>query len=298
MPDMHPGKVGPIGFTATVGTAILPAVVGIGIGCGMTIAKLKKTKREFQKVDAVIREGIPSSFQIRRTPHRFAEEFEFSRLRCGGSIRMDKAACSIGTLGGGNHFIELDEDGTGGLYALVHSGSRHLGKEVAEYYMREGQKVLDGKGVHLPYELTYLEGDLMEDTWSSIHNYVDFDTELGERILRKGAISAHQGEQVIIPVNMRDGVILGGGKGNLEWNCSAPHGADRIQNRETIRKSYTVSQLKKEMKGIYNTCVSAETLDKAPFAYRSLSCLQEAVKDTVDITEILKPVYNYKAGGD
>lgn len=331
MPDVHPGKVGPIGFTATVGTAILPAVVGIDIGCGMTIAKLKKTKREFQKVDAVIREVIPYGFQIRRTPHRYAEEFDFSRLRCGGSIRMDKAACSIGTLGGGNHFIELDEDSSGGLYALVHSGSRHLGKEVAEYYMREGQKVLDAKGVHLPYELTYLKGELMEDylhdvrlvqefaalnraaildellrgmkwkaedTWSSVHNYVDYDTEMGERILRKGAISAHQGERVIIPVNMRDGVILGIGKGNRKWNCSAPHGAGRIQNRETIRKSYTVSQFKKEMKGIYSTCVSAETLDEAPFAYRSLSCLQEAVKDTVDITEILKPVYNYKAGGD
>ena len=331
MPDVHPGKVGPIGFTATVGTAILPAVVGIDIGCGMTIAKLKKTKREFQKVDAVIREGIPSGFKSRSAPHRFAEEFDFTSLRCGGSIRMDKAACSIGTLGGGNHFIELDEGSDGGLYALVHSGSRHLGKEVAEHYMREGQKVLDGKGVHLPYELTYLEGELMgdylhdvrlvqdfaalnraaildellrgmkwkvEDTWSSVHNYVDFDAELGEQILRKGAISAHQGERVIIPVNMRDGVILGVGKGNREWNCSAPHGAGRIQNRETIRKRYTVSQFKKEMKGIYSTCISAETLDEAPFAYRSLSYLQEAVKETVDITEILKPVYNYKAGGD
>lgn len=331
MPDVHPGKVGTIGFTATVGKAVLPAVVGIDIGCGMTIARLKKAKREFQKVDAVIREGIPSSFQIRKTPHRFSEEFDFSRLRCAGSIRVDKAACSIGTLGGGNHFIELDEDGTGGLYALVHSGSRHLGKEVAEYYMREGQKVLEGRGVHLPYELTYLEGVLMEnyihdvqqvqefaalnraaildellrgmkwkseETWSSVHNYVDFDEELGERILRKGAIAAHAGERVIIPVNMRDGVILGVGKGNREWNYSAPHGAGRIQNRETIRKSYTVSQFKKEMKGIYSTCLSAETLDEAPFAYRSLPYLQEAVEDTVEITEVLKPVFNYKAGGN
>ena len=329
MPDVHPGKVGTIGFTATVKEGILPAVVGIDIGCGMTIAKLRGAKREFQKVDTVIRESIPAGFQIRRKPHRFAETFDFSCLRCFGSIRMDKAACSIGTLGGGNHFIELDKDGNGGSYALIHSGSRHLGKEVAEYYMREGQKVLEEKGNRIPYELTWLTGQLMEDylhdvcvvqefaslnraaildellrgmkwkaddTWSSVHNYVESDEEMGERVLRKGAIAAHLGERVIIPVNMRDGVILGIGKGNREWNCSAPHGAGRIQNRETVRKSFTVSQFKKEMKGVYSTCISADTLDEAPFAYRSLSYIQEAVKDTVEITEILKPVYNYKAG--
>lgn len=329
MPDVHPGKVGTIGFTATVKEGILPAVVGIDIGCGMTITKLRGVKREFQKVDTVIRESIPAGFQIRRTPHRFAEGFDFSRLHCSRSIRMDKAACSIGTLGGGNHFIELDKDSNGELYALIHSGSRHLGKEVAEYYMREGQKALEEKGNRVPFELTWLTGRIMEDylhdvnivqefaslnrsaildellrgmkwkvddTWSSVHNYVEYDEEIGERVLRKGAIAAHSGERVIIPVNMKEGVILGIGKGNREWNCSAPHGAGRIQNRETIRKSYTVSQFKKEMKGIYSTCVSAETLDEAPFAYRSLSYLQEAVRDTVEIKEILKPVYNYKAG--
>lgn len=334
MPDVHPGKVGTIGFTATVTDKVMPAVVGIDIGCGMTIAKIKKGKREFQRLDAVIRENIPSGFGIRTVPHRFSEQFHMDELRCGeGMIRGtggNKALLSMGTLGGGNHFIEVDEDPGGGFFVLIHSGSRGLGKMVSEYYMREGQRSVETQGIQVPYELTYLEGHLMEnylhdialvqtfaalnrgaildeimrgmkwkadEIWSCNHNCVAFDEKMNAPILRKGAISAHLGERVIIPVNMRDGVILGTGKGNAEWNYSAPHGAGRLMSREMIRKNYTVSQFKKEMKDVYSTCVSAETLDEAPFAYRSLEYLKNAVAETVDITAILKPVYNFKAGG-
>ena len=334
MPDVHPGKVGTIGFTATVTNKVMPAVVGIDIGCGMTIAKVKKGKREFQRLDAVIRDNVPSGFGIRVVPHRFSERFDMGGLRCREGMPRedgrDKALLSMGTLGGGNHFIEVDEASDGGLYVLVHSGSRSLGKMVSEYYMREGQRELKSQGIQIPYELVYLEGRLMEDylydtalvqifaalnreaildeilqgmkwkpeeEWSCIHNYVAFDKELEAPVLRKGAISAHLGERVIIPVNMRDGVLLGIGRGNAEWNYSAPHGAGRLMSREMIRKNYTVSQFKKEMKGVYSTCVSADTLDEAPFAYRSLGYLKEAVAETVEITEILKPVYNFKAGG-
>lgn len=162
MPDVHPGKVGTIGFTSTVGEKILPNVVGIDIGCGITLAKLKQKKVEFQKLDSVIREQIPSGFQIRKRPHRFGEDFDFSRLNCRKHIQKAKALLSLGTLGGGNHFIEVDKDEDGMLYVAIHSGSRHLGKEVTEFYLLEGQKVLKGKGIQVPYELTWLEGELKE----------------------------------------------------------------------------------------------------------------------------------------
>lgn len=327
MPDVHPGKVGTIGFTATVGDRILPNVVGIDIGCGVTLARLKQKKAEFQKLDKVIRERVPTGFLIRKTPHRYSEDFEFSELYCGHAIRGQKAELSIGTLGGGNHFIELDQGEDGVLYVAIHSGSRHLGKEVTEYYLDKGQKKLKEQNIEVPYELTYLEDKLMdaylhdvqvvqefaelnraaildelakgmkwkiEEIYSSIHNYID---TLGtEKILRKGAVSAQLNEKVIIPINMRDGILLGEGLGNEEWNYSAPHGAGRLLKREEVASKYTVSQFKAEMKGIYSSCICKETLDEAPFVYRGLEEIREAVKDTVKITEVLKPVYCYKAG--
>lgn len=162
MPDVHPGKVGTIGFTSTVGKRILPNVVGIDIGCGVILAKLKQKKVEFQKLDKVIRDGVPSGFQLRRKPHRFACDFDFLQLNCAEHVNIEKAELSLGTLGGGNHFIELDKDGEGNLYAVVHSGSRRLGKDVTEYYLTEGQKELKKQGISVPYELTYLEDELME----------------------------------------------------------------------------------------------------------------------------------------
>lgn len=329
MPDVHPGKVGTIGFTSTVGKKILPSVVGIDIGCGLSMIQLKQKKIEFQKLDKVIRENIPSGFGIRKTPHRYSESFDFSELNCEKHVNIKKAELSLGTLGGGNHFIEVDHDKAGNLYVLVHSGSRHLGKEVAEYYLKEGQRELQEKGIEVPYELTYLEWNLMEQyihdvqvvqefadlnrrtildelvkgmKWKvlaqlqSVHNYIG-TTEQG-KVLRKGAVSAEKGETVILPVNMRDGTLLCEGLGNHDWNYSAPHGAGRIMKREDIKASYTVSQFRKEMQGIYCSSIGKDTLDEAPFAYRSLEQIEGQLSDTVKVKERLIPVYNFKAGGE
>ncbi|WP_343083988.1 RtcB family protein [Blautia producta] len=328
MPDVHPGKVGTIGFTSTVGKRVLPSVVGVDIGCGITIVRLKQKKAEFQKLDTVIRENVPSGFHVRKKPHRFYHRTELDELKCSRHVNANKAALSLGTLGGGNHFIEIDRDEDGNLYAAVHSGSRHLGQEITEYYLRAGQEELKRKQIQIPYELTWLEGRLMEEyisdlavaeqfaelnrdaildeivkgmkwkameTWSSVHNYID--TSGSQRILRKGAVSAKQDEKAAIPVNMRDGILLGIGLGNQDWNFSAPHGAGRIMKREDIKQCFTVSQFKSEMKGIYCTCIGKGTLDEAPFAYRDLEEITEKITDTVQADKIIRPVYCFKADG-
>ena len=328
MPDVHPGKVGTIGFTSTLGERILPNVIGIDIGCGVTLAKVKGKIKEFQKLDTVIRERIPSGFSVRNKIHNQALDFDFSSLYCYKHIREQHARLSLGTLGGGNHFIEVDVDEEKNCYLVVHSGSRHLGQEVTEHYLREGQRELQANGIHVPYELTYLAGTLKEqylhdlaivqdfatlnrniiiteickgmkwkvqENTSCIHNYVDFSDETP--ILRKGAISAKTDEPVIIPINMRDGIILGTGRGNEEWNCSAPHGAGRILKREDVKKSYPLSSFKSEMKGIYSSCINKDTLDEAPFAYRSIVEIKEAITETVIIHKIIKPIYSFKASG-
>ncbi|MCI8665340.1 MAG: RtcB family protein [Dorea sp.] len=327
MPDVHPGKVGTIGFTSSVGDKILPNVVGIDIGCGVTLARLKQKKTEFQKLDKVIQRCVPAGFQIRQEPHRFIEDFDYLALNCIEHVKLTKLEQSLGTLGGGNHFIELDQDEEGYLWVAIHSGSRRLGKEVTEYYLTKGQKEIKAKAKSVPYELTYLEGSLMEEylhdvqvvqeyaklnrkaildemvkgmKWkvqeqiSSVHNYIDASGD--EMLLRKGAVSAKEGETVVIPVNGRDGILLGVGKGNADWNYSAPHGAGRKLKREEVAKRFTVPQFRAEMKGIYSTCIGKETLDEAPFAYRELGELEGWIGDTVDIGRRLRPVYNYKAG--
>ena len=335
MPDVHPGKVGTIGLTMTIGDKLMPNLVGIDIGCGMTLAQIKAKKVEFQKLDTVIRENVPAGFDIRKKVHRFADDFDLTRLRCFKHIRHDKALLSLGSLGSGNHFIEVDKDDDGNLYIVVHSGSRHLGKEVSEYYLNEGHKLLKANGADIPYELAYVQGKLLEDyihdvqivqefaelnrniildeiikgmkwkiidSYSCIHNYIDSSDStlqlINSSILRKGAISAKDGEKVIIPINMRDGIILGTGLGNIEWNLSAPHGSGRIMKREDIKSNYTLSAYKSEMKGIYSNCINKDTLDEAPFAYRAIDEIAEVIKDTVTIDKIIKPVYNFKAGGD
>ena len=327
MPDVHPGSYGPIGFTATVTDKVLPAIVGVDLGCGMTMAKVKAKRVDGVQLDKVIRECVPSGFSTRTKPHRFVHEFDFARFSCAEHIRIEKAERCIGTLGGGNHFIEVDRDDEGGLYVIIHSGSRHLGKEVAEYYMSEGQKRLKKKGITVPYEGTYLEDELMQEymqdaalaqeyaelnrkamldeilngmkwkvteQYSCVHNYID--TAYSVPVMRKGAISAKNGERVIIPINMRDGVILGTGKGNEAWNMSAPHGAGRIMKREDVRNSHTLSEYKKLMKGIYSTSVGKDTLDEAPFAYRGMDEILERIGETVEVDKVLKPVYNFKSG--
>lgn len=327
MPDVHPGKVGTIGFTSTLGKQILPNVIGIDMGCGMTLAQVKGKTKEFQKLDVVIRENIPSGFSTRKIVHHMAEQIDLTKLYCYKHIFEEKALLSLGTLGGGNHFIELDTDDDNNIYLVVHTGSRHLGKEVTEYYLTEGQRHLKACGIDTPYETTYLEGEFMEaylhdlrivqdfatlnreiilaeivkgmkwkvlDSYSCIHNYVDFSTDTP--ILRKGAISAKEGEPVIIPINMRDGILLGTGLGNPDWNYSAPHGAGRIMKREDVKANYTVSAFKSAMKGIYSSCISKDTLDEAPFAYRNLDSIRDVISDTISVEKVIKPIYNFKAG--
>jgi RNA-splicing ligase RtcB len=329
MPDVHPGKVGTIGFTSTLGRRIMPNIIGVDIGCGMTLARVKGKIREFQKLDSVIRENIPSAFSIRKDVHYKAMDFELSELCCYKHVQKKKALLSLGTLGGGNHFIEVDSDDEGNAYLVIHSGSRHLGQEVTTFYLREGQRALQNSGIEIPYELTYLEGEIMEhylhdlaivqrfaalnreiilseickgmkwkvqETFSCVHNYVDFKSDIP--MIRKGAISAKKGEAVIIPINMRDGIILGTGLGNAEWNCSAPHGAGRIMKREDVKANFTVSSFKREMKGIYSSCINKDTLDEAPFAYRGIDEIKEVIGETVTIDKVIQPIYNFKAGGN
>lgn len=333
MPDVHPGKVGTIGLTMTIGEKIIPNLIGIDIGCGMTLAPIKGKKIEYQKLDIVIRDCIPSGFSIRSKAHRFALGFDFDALRCAKHIRTGKALLSLGSLGGGNHFIEADKDDNGNLYIVIHTGSRHLGKEVTEYYLNKGQTLLKDKGLTVPYEITWLEGELMKDylhdlqvvqqfaslnreiildelvkgmkwkvldSYECIHNYVDASPEtldtFGSSMLRKGAISAKLNERVIIPINMRDGILLGTGLGNTEWNCSAPHGSGRIMKREEVKNRFTVSSFKSEMKGIYSSCIGKDTLDEAPFAYRNIEDITDVIGETVTIDRIIRPIYNFKAG--
>lgn len=325
MPDVHPGKVGPIGLTMTITDKVIPNLVGTDIGCGISFVRIGKKAVEFQKLDKVIRECVPTGSEVRKEPHINSDNFSFDDLICGRSVNSEKGKLSLGTLGSGNHFIELDKDEEGNLYLVVHSGSRHVGVEVTEHYLRKGQKALKKSGIAVPYEMTWLDGELMQDylqdvrtvqryamlnseiilkeickkmKWKvdyfgeSIHNYVDEN-----KVLRKGACSAHKDEDVIIPINMRDGIILGTGKGNVEWNCSAPHGAGRIMRRDEVRKTHTVSEFKGLMDGIYCSIICKETLDEAPFAYRGIEEICENIKSTVDVKKILKPVYNYKAVG-
>ncbi len=336
MPDVHPGKVCTIGLTMTVGKRVIPEIVGIDIGCGLSVARLKLVRPEFQKLDTVIRERVPSGFEKRKEIHRRSGEIDLTHLRCWSKLRKNddgsaRALLGLGTLGGGNHFIEVDRDDEKNAYLVIHSGSRHLGCEVSDFYLKEGHKILKERGEDVPFEMTYLDGDLMEDyihdirivqdfaslnrsimideisrgmkwkiedEWTCCHNYIDFCPELDRRILRKGAISARKDERVIIPINMRDGVILGKGRGNGHWNYSAPHGSGRIQKREDIKKSHTVSEFKSQMKGIYSSCIGKSTLDEAPFAYRPISEILESISETVCVEKIIRPVYNFKAGGE
>ncbi|MBO4910127.1 MAG: RtcB family protein [Lachnospiraceae bacterium] len=337
MPDVHPGKVDTIGLTMTVGDSILPSLVGVDIGCGMTIARVKTKAIHFQQLDTVIRENVPVGPRLRATAHKYVDRLDLSALRCSKAINAPKASRSVGTLGGGNHFIELDKDDDGNVFLVVHSGSRHLGMEVADYYLKTGQKEMQMKKQgYASYEMTCLTGELMddylhdieiiqefarlnreamidsivkgmkwkmEDEFTCIHNYVDFsgnDLEAStdsKPILRKGAISAKAGERVIIPINMRDGIILGTGLGNPDWNYSAPHGAGRIYKRSEVAEHHTVSDFKKAMEGIYSICINKDTLDESPFAYRGIDDIREVIGETVKIEKIIKPIYNYKAGG-
>lgn len=390
MPDVHAGKGCVIGFTGNLGNKVIPNIVGVDIGCGMLCVELGNIDLDLEKLDKIIREYVPSGFEVH--DERKYKFLELQDLKCYRELKDTKRLeRSIGTLGGGNHFIEIDIDEDNNKYLVIHTGSRNLGKQVAEYYQelanqlcnynigeyKEKQQELiktykeqdrkqeiqsalmklkeEYKIDHkkIPKDLAYLEGQYREDylhdmkicqefakdnrlciakqilcnyfqlpyyegyksvrlrkkamstcDWytqdmierdfwyfETIHNYISFE----DNIVRKGAISAKKGEKVLIPMNMRDGCIIGVGKGNDDWNQSAPHGAGRIMSRMKAKETFNLDEYKESMKDIYTTSVNEDTIDEAPFVYKPMQEIIDNISDTVDIIKIIKPIYNFKA---
>ena len=363
MPDVHAGKGCVIGFTGNLGNKVIPNIVGVDIGCGMLCVELGNIDLDLEKLDKIIREYVPNGMNVHENQrYKF---LELEQLYCYKLLKnkdnwLEK---SMGTLGGGNHFIEIDIDENDNKYLVIHTGSRNLGKQVAEIYqekaikycsyedeMKEAKQKLikeckeqhrekeiqdklieiskkyEGK-TKLPKDLCYLEGKLREDylhdmkicqefasfnrkniaieimkhlncalsfsgnNFETIHNYISFE----DNIVRKGAISAKKGEMVLIPMNMRDGCIIGVGKGNDDWNQSAPHGAGRIMSRMKAKETFNLDEYKESMKNIYTTSVNENTIDEAPFAYKPMQEIINNIGDTVDIIKIIKPIYNFKS---
>lgn len=321
MPDIHPGKIGPIGLVMKgincTNLPVFPGLIGPDIGCGVLAVEIEG-KIDFRKLDIVIRDCVPSGSKLRKKPSKYLldDTQAYSNNLC------------LGTLGGGNHFIEVDTNGDKNIL-VIHSGSRSIGYTIYKKYMDAGHKLLKDKGI--PYELTYLTGDLkvqylrdveecqyfgahqnrliimreiftnmkwkMGNVIETFHNFISY-TEDGKIIIRKGAQSACKGEDVIIPVNMAEGIIIGKGKGNEDWLWSAPHGSGRLYSREMVKTLNTLNDYKKVMKGIHSPSINRDTLDECPMAYRSLEYIKEAIKDSIEITDIYEPIYNFKAGGE
>lgn len=321
MPDVHAGKGCAVGTTMTIKDCVAPGLVGVDIGCGMLAVKFHAKRLELQKLDKLIHDKIPAGKQVRSVPHHFAEQAYLDELLCLRHVQKDKALCAVGTLGGGNHFIEVDKAADGAYWLIIHSGSRRLGVEVASFYQNEAfHQCPEGTPFELAYATESLKDDYLhdmkimqafaelnrraiandivksmkldvEETISTIHNYIDLDS----MILRKGAVSAKAGEKLVIPMNMRDGCLICVGKGNPEWNESAPHGAGRLMSRADARNSFTLSQYKKEMQGVYTSSVNRNTLDESPMAYKPMELILRHVEPTVEIVERTKPIYNFKA---
>ncbi|WP_052221961.1 RtcB family protein [Clostridium homopropionicum] len=364
MPDTHAGKGCVIGFTADLGDKVIPNIVGVDIGCGMTTIELGKLDINLDELDHVVRRNVPSGTSVHEGRQvkfpKLQELFCFRELS--DTKRIER---SIGTLGGGNHFIELDKDDEDNIYLVIHSGSRNLGKQVAEIYQKlaidicsgkedyyeqrekiisdykkEGKRKLiqnalkelkakyEGMLPNYPKELCFLTGTYREkylndmsicqeyaalnreamasailnkllrkklsdfDYFHTVHNYINFK----DNIIRKGSISAYAGEKVLIPLNMRDGSIIAFGKGNADWNYSAPHGAGRLMSRSKAKENLTLEEFKKSMEGIYTTSVNYSTLDEAPMAYKPIEEILNNIQETVEILKIIKPIYNFKAG--
>ncbi|WP_342599502.1 RtcB family protein [Psychrobacillus sp. FSL H8-0483] len=321
MPDLHAGKGCTVGTTMTITDKVVPNFVGVDLGCGMICAKLDVQKEhiDFEKLDKTIKKNVPSSTRIRQKEHRNTIEIPFAEVAA--PINEKRARLSLGTLGGGNHFIELNEAKDGRIYLVIHSGSRNLGKQIAEHYQQVAHQTL---GNAVSKDLAYVEGEKMKDylfdlsiaqkyaaynrktmvevicrgmNWDiesefdTIHNYIDLD----HMILRKGAISAQEGEIVIIPMNMRDGSLICRGKGNPDWNYSGPHGAGRLMSRSQARKIVALEDFQATMKDVWSTSVVASTVDESPFAYKDMKDILSHIDDTVDVLEVIKPIYNYKA---
>ena len=364
MPDVHAGKGCVIGFTADLGDKVIPNIVGVDIGCGMLCVELGNIELDLEKLDRVINNNVPAGRNIRE--HKLMEFEKINELYCLRDLKdTKKFNRAIGTLGGGNHFIEVDEDDNGNKYLVIHTGSRNLGKQVAEYYqnlaidlcsgkeemfkkkeeiiktykeqgkkeeiqkaLKELYKKYKNNKPNLPKELCYLTGKYREKylhdmkicqeyaslnrlqiakkimgeyfamkspiflkNFETIHNYISFE----DNIVRKGAISAKKGERFLIPINMRDGSIISVGKGNDDWNNSAPHGAGRLMSRKKAKETFKLEDFEESMKDIYSTSVVEETIDEAPFCYKSMEEIIDNIKDTVEIERIIKPIYNFKA---
>ena len=361
MPDVHSGAGCVIGFTADLGELVIPNIVGVDIGCGMLTVCLGNLTIDFKFLDKVIHDKIPSGMSVHDSP---IEKFgRLTDLRCYNSLKnIDWIRNSIGTLGGGNHFIEVDCDERGNKYLVIHTGSRNLGKQVAEYYQQVAINNLIGKNhtkelrkqlikeykesgrkselsaalaefnrqkteESIPKELCYLadndRADYLHDMkicqefaiknrmtiantilstmfgstidkyewFETIHNYIDYESN----IIRKGAVSAKAGERLLIPINMRDGSLICIGKGNPDWNYSAPHGAGRLYSRNEAKKKFSVKEYESEMLNVYTTSVNNQTLDECPMAYKPMESIIDNISPTVEIERIIKPIYNFKA---
>lgn len=361
MPDVHAGAGCVIGFTADLGDKVIPNIVGVDIGCGMLTVELGNIEIDYAALDSAIRKRIPSGRNVREG--RCVRFDELQQLRFFRELKdTNRLERSIGTLGGGNHFIEVDVDPENGKkYLIIHTGSRNLGKQVAEHYQHLAIEIMQGKDelyakqeqliaeykaqgrrneiqsaikelhrkfnpnpLGIPKELCYLTGKYREDylhdmeicqrfavlnrnaiastlieemgwhslgAFETIHNYIEF----GSNMVRKGAISAKAGEKLLIPINMRDGCIIGRGKGNEDWNCSAPHGAGRIMSRSKAKEVVSLAEFEDSMKGIYTTSVGQSTIDESPMVYKPMEEIVKNISDTVEILSIIKPVYNFKA---
>ena len=373
MPDCHAGAGCVIGTTMTIQDKVIPNLVGVDIGCGMLATKLKEKRIELPKFDSISQAEIPAGMRMRTAPHSLAETLSADSLACfrkpNCKVSLEVFALSLGTLGGGNHFWELDRDEEDNIWLVVHTGSRRSGKDVAEYYQRTAYESLNSLGekrkaeiaaqreafiqqlrdagrekeiskllkkwkpsaatseVTVPYEVAWCEGALFddyihdmhimqqyamlnrriitetilkacklhaEDQFETIHNYIDME----HMILRKGSVSAMKGERLLIPINMRDGALICIGKGNPDWNISAPHGAGRLMSRTDARSSISMKAYKDAMKGIYTTCVNKGTLDESPFAYKPMDEIIANIEPTADIVSRIKPIYNFKAGDE
>ncbi len=344
MPDCHAGAGCVVGTTMVISDKVCPNLVGVDIGCGVDLVKTDiDFASDFARLDKTIRLKVPFGLSV----HDWEKKWDFERLLCYDALSSDariRASRSLGTLGGGNHFIEAYDGG----WLAVHSGSRNIGYQVADYYQKLAEKRLKdaqrhdrkteleaippaereawhkGQRQFVSADLAYLTGSDMDaylhdagimqefardnreailraivknmggkikERISSVHNYIDME----HRILRKGSISARKGEVLVIPLNMRDGLLICEGKGNDEWNQSAPHGAGRLYSRSRAKEIFSVSDYKREMEGIFTTCIGASTIDEAPFAYKDYREIMECIQPTVEIRQRLVPIYNFKA---
>lgn len=357
MPDVHAGSGCTIGTTMTIGDKIMPSLVGVDIGCGMLTVGIGKQPISLEELDKLIYRCIPSGQNVRNTPHPLMDEIDLRQLRCASRVDLERASLSLGSLGGGNHFIEADIDDEGNQYLVVHSGSRQLGQQVATYYIKAGYAQMEMEGVktwqdrvaelkaegrfqeieaqkklfvleknrlEIPEKLAHVSGQLFEDyihdmaivqrfarlsrqammeemltglglteteRFETIHNYIDMES----MILRKGAVSAKLGERLLIPINMRDGSLICTGKGNPEWNYSAPHGAGRLMSRSKAKEQLKMEDFSQSMEGIYTTSVHESTIDEAPMAYKPMEAIVSNIHPTVEINAVIRPIYNFKS---